>query len=85
LVADLRQDLGQPDLAIVVGQVPLPDKYPINAEIAKASQEIPNCGLATNEDTKKCDAYHYDRDSYIKIGQRLAVAYLKLKQAAPGK
>jgi hypothetical protein len=33
---------------------------------------------ATNEDTRKCDAFHYDRDSYIKIGQRMGAAYLTL-------
>lgn len=79
LVEDLRKDLKDPNLPVVIAQVPVYDpKYPINEQIAKAPESIKNLVAATNEDTAKCDQYHYDRDSYIKIGNRMADKYLEL-------
>ena len=41
LIADLRQDLGRPELPVVIAQVPIyDDTYPINAQIADAPNHI---------------------------------------------
>jgi hypothetical protein len=80
LVDDLRRDLKDSELPVVIAQVPVYEaKYPINDQIAHAPESIKDLAVATNEDTRKCDAFHYDRASNIKIGERLAAAYLKLK------
>lgn len=83
LVDDLRADLSSPDLPIVAGQVPLPQAAPVNRQIVQLPERRKRTGAATNEGYAKCDAFHYDRDSYIRLGERMAAAYLRLIGAAP--
>jgi len=78
LVDDLRADLGQPDLPFVAGQVPLPATDPVNQAIMQLPENRPHTAAASNEGYAKCDKYHYDRASYIRLGERLAKAYLQL-------
>ena len=77
LIADLRADIGQPHLPVVIGQVPIYDpKYPINALIADAPNHIEYLAVATNEGTQAFDGFHYDRASVSLMGERLAAAFL---------
>lgn len=79
LISSLRADLQQAELPVVIGQVPIYEKdSPVNLQILKAPEAIEHSAVATNENTKKFDAYHYDRNGYITMGERLAAAYLKL-------
>lgn len=78
LVDDLRADLGNPDLPFIAGQVPLPAEKPVNQAIAKLPAERRNTAMAGNEGYQKFDAFHYDRDSYVRLGERMAAAYVKM-------
>lgn len=79
LVDNLRADLSDPDLPFVAGQVPLPADKPVNRQVAQLPGTRERTAVATNEGYARCDAFHYDRDSYIRLGNRLAAAWLGLR------
>lgn len=88
---DLRADLGQSDLPIVVGQLgPFlepPTKYPYLAQVKTALQTIPaalpHVGYADSAGlTDKGDQLHFDAASQKIFGVRYAKA---MQQAAQGK
>jgi len=84
LVDDLRTDLGNPELPIVAGQVPLPTTATVNRQILQLPGGRKQTAAATNEGFAKSDAFHYDRDSYVRLGERMAAEYMKLARPAPG-
>ncbi|MGJ8697520.1 MAG: sialate O-acetylesterase [Verrucomicrobiaceae bacterium] len=79
-IARIREDLGEPNLPIVLGQVVDNDKRDnVRAAIFKTSQSIPHCGLASAKDLTTWDpGTHFDAKSQLLLGQRFAEAMLKL-------
>jgi len=78
LVTDLRQDLGIRNLPFVAGQIIGPS--PINEEIARLPQLCPNTAVATSEELKTMDRWHFDAPSIKELGRRYAVAMKELQQ-----
>lgn len=76
MVADLRSDLGQPELPFIAGQVY--GKHLVNDLIAKLPSRVPHTGVASADDLKVFDKVHFDHRSQTILGQRYAEAYLKL-------
>ena len=88
MLKDLRQDLGKPDLPIVVGQIGefLPvEKYPyaetVRSAIRKIPSEVPNVGYAdSNGLDDRGDKLHFSADSAKELGVRFAEAMKELKE-----
>ena len=85
---DLRADLGEPDLPVVVGQLGdfLPkEKHPyadtVRAAIKNVSAKLPRAGLADSAGlTDKGDRLHFNTASQIEFGARYARAMLELQK-----
>jgi len=83
---DLRQDLGAPELPIVVGQIGefLPkDKHPyvdtVRAALRKMPQVVPNTGYADSAGLgDKGDHLHYSAAAQREMGARFAAAMQQL-------
>ncbi len=97
LIADVREDLGMPDLPFIVGDLgqlfgigannpnPDPERVAKINKVRNALKSLPDkvkntacvstVGL-TYVDAPKCT--HFDRESYIILGQRYCVAYEKV-------
>ena len=76
LIANLRADLGAPNLPFVAGQV---NNVPvINDQIKKLPATVPHTGFASSEGLKCMDRWHFNADSMRKLGQRYAVEMIKL-------
>jgi len=85
LIADLRKDLGQPDLPFVAGQV---NKVPlINDQISKLPKAVEHTGFTSSEGLTCKDRWHFDSKSMRLLGKRYAEAMLKIqaKQKADAK
>lgn len=88
MIKDLRGDLGQPDLPVVVGQIGgflSPEKNPfvetVRAAIKAVSGKLPHTGYADSAGlTDKGDKLHYDTRSAHEMGRRFARAMLELRQ-----
>lgn len=97
LIADVRKDLGNPNLPFIVGN--LAQHYGIGEtgdradaekvaritkirDILKAiPKKIKHTGFVDSNDLTYCDApkcTHFDKPSYIKLGQRYCAAYHEL-------
>jgi len=85
---DLRQDLGMPDLPIVVGQLGeflSPKKYPyvdtVRATIRNVPSMVPNAGYADSAGlTDKGDKLHFTVGAQREFGTRYARAMLELQK-----
>jgi hypothetical protein len=85
---DLRQDLGQPELPIVVGQIGdflSEEKYPFAAQVREGIRQVPttlpNVGYADSAGLiDKGDKLHFDAKSEEELGARFAKAMQALKQ-----
>lgn len=78
----LREDLGQPDLPVVVGEVFDNGK---RDSVLKAQRtvalQMPHVGLANAQGLKTSDAgTHFDAASQLTLGERCAQAMLKLQR-----
>jgi len=85
LIADLRKDLGTPDLPFVAGQV---NNVPlINDQIAQLPKAVKSTGYVSSEGLKCRDRWHFDSKSMRLLGKRYAEAMLKIhaKQKAAKK
>lgn len=92
---DLREDLGQPDLPIVVGQLGdflalTPEKYPYAETVCTAIKHmpevVPNVGYVDSTGLDhKGDKLHFDAKAATELGRRYAKAMQELqkKQLAP--
>jgi len=78
LVTNLREDLGEPNLPFIAGQVK--DVPLINEQIAKLPEELPGTGFASSEGLTTMDRWHFDTPSMIKLGQRYAEAMRKVRK-----
>jgi hypothetical protein len=89
MLADLRVDLGIPDLPIVIGELGeylTSAGYPyistVRAAIAAVPGEVPNTAIApSNGLVDKGDHLHFSAASQIEFGKRYAAAMLKLQSA----
>ncbi len=87
LIADLRKDLGTPDLPVVVGQVfydeeDKPHTKRINELLAQLPDEVPFTGCVSSDGLKTYDNSHFDTASMKELGRRYAQIMLEL-QANP--
>ena len=85
LIARIREDVGVPDLPVVVGEVfdngERDNVRKATQNVAKAS---PTVGLVTCEDTKTSDpGTHFDTASQLILGSRYAEQIRKLPPAKP--
>ncbi|HEV2762671.1 MAG TPA: sialate O-acetylesterase [Pyrinomonadaceae bacterium] len=84
---DLRQDLGLPELPIVVGQLGdflTPDKYPyaetVRGAIVRVPAAVPGVGYADSKGLgHKGDQLHFSADAEIELGARFAKAMRELQ------
>ena len=83
-LARIREDVGEPKLPIILGQVVDNGKRDqVRSAILKASQETSNCGFVSAEGLTTWDGgTHFDAKSQLILGQRFAEAMLKLTKPA---
>lgn len=82
MLKDLRADLGQPNLPIVIGQIGMflePQKFPYADQVRAALKEIPkvvpNTGYADSAGLEdKGDKLHFNAESQGTMGERYAKA-----------
>ncbi|HSI09609.1 MAG: sialate O-acetylesterase [Rariglobus sp.] len=88
MIADLRSDLGRPDLPVVVGQLGeflTPEKHPgvetIRAALKRIPTLVPHTGYVDSTGlVHKGDELHFDTASARKLGTRYAEAMMKLQK-----
>lgn len=93
MIADLRKDLGQPELPVVVGQLGeflalTPQKYPhaatVEAAIKKVPDTVPHTGYADSAGLgHKGDKLHFNADAAKELGVRFARAMKDLTKKKP--
>lgn len=84
----LRQDLGLPDLPVVVGQLGeflTPEKYPyvetVRGAIVHVTAAVPGVGYADSKGLgHKGDSLHFSADAERELGARFAKAMLELRK-----
>lgn len=87
LIADLRRDLEAPNLPFVAGQVfyhpeTKPHTQPINKEISRLPEVVPNTGYVSSEGLTTFDNTHFDVRSTLILGQRYAEEMIELQARA---
>ena len=85
LVVRIREDVGVPDLPIVVGEVfDNGNRDSVRAAIQLVASESESVGLASSEGTKTWDpGTHFDASSQLVLGKRFATAMNALPAAKP--
>jgi len=91
MFADLRHDLGRPDLPIVVGQLGefvAKEKHPhvdtVRAALARIPASVPRTGFADSAGLgHKGDALHFDTIAARELGKRYAAAMRALQTPLP--
>lgn len=93
MIQDLRSDLGQADLPVVVGQLGeflalTPEKYPhvetVRAAIKHIPAVVPRSGYAdSNGLDHKGDKLHFNAEAARKLGARYAKAMSELQKKKP--
>ncbi|HVU34401.1 MAG TPA: sialate O-acetylesterase [Opitutaceae bacterium] len=89
MLADLRRDLGLPDLPVVVGQIGgflSAEKYPyvdmVRAAIRRIPADVPGVGYADTAGLgDRGDRLHFSADAQREFGARFARAMLELQTA----
>jgi hypothetical protein len=76
LIADLRKDLGEPNLPFVAGQIN--DVALINDQIKQLPTVVPCSGFASSDGLKTMGRLHFDNKSMKLLGQRYAEEMLKI-------
>ncbi len=84
---DFREDVGVPDLPIVVGQlgefVRFPQAATVEAAITHIAGDLPRVAFADSKGlTDKGDHLHFNADSQQQFGQRYAEAMRQVQQAS---
>ncbi len=87
MIRDFRQDIGQPSLPVVVGQLggflnpqKEPFAYLVRAALRRIPEEVPRVGLADSAGlTDKGDHLHFNSDSQREFGSRYASVMLRLQ------
>jgi hypothetical protein len=90
LIADFRDDLGQPELPFIVGQLGpfhqkiAPGTDAFNAQLKEFAATDPHCACVSSDGlTNIGDNTHFDAASQREFGRRYAAAYLKIVGDAP--
>jgi len=86
LITNLRNDLEDPGLPFVAGQIRYDPPQKINDEIAKLPEQVHLTGVASSQGLTTYDRWHFDTESQIKLGERYAEQMVKLREqyaAAP--
>ncbi|MFU8892471.1 MAG: sialate O-acetylesterase [Luteolibacter sp.] len=81
LIANLRNDLGNPNLPFIAGQIARDGA--INAQIAKLPESTHATTFVSSEGLTTFDGTHFDTQSQILLGQRYAEAMLRLQSTLP--
>lgn len=87
-VAQLRADLGAPDVPIVVGELfqGRTTNAPMNAVLNSLPKTVPHCASVSAEGFKdKGDQTHFDSPSLREFGRRYAAAFYSLEKSAKAK
>jgi hypothetical protein len=89
IVTQLRQDLGMPELPVILGEIPQKigeswktqgRERQMNEILNQLAREVPRCAMATSENlTVKADGVHFDSASCREFGNRYFQAYLSVK------
>jgi glycerophosphoryl diester phosphodiesterase len=82
LIANLRKDLGSPELPFVAGQVNKVEL--INKQVARLPAEVPLTAFASSEGLTCMDRWHFDAKSMKTLGERYADAILNLRKNSGG-
>lgn len=80
LIANLRADLGDPNLPFVAGQITNSPPMAINDEIAKLPGQVHLTAIASSEGLKTYDRWHFNTASQLELGERYAEAMLQLQE-----
>ncbi len=88
MIQDLRKDLGEPDLPVVVGEIGgfldkrrNPHADTVRAEIKRIPSRVPHTGFAGSEGLgHKGDKLHFSADAAKSLGERYAKAMLELRK-----
>jgi hypothetical protein len=78
LVANLRKDLGEPNLPFVAGEIKS-DGTLINGQINQLSATMPFTGVASSAGLTLQDTWHFDAPSQKLLGQRYAEEMQKIQ------
>lgn len=84
MVAQLRADLGAPDVPVVLGEIGrfCDDQAGINAALVEATRLTPRAALVTTEGlADQGDKLHFDSASFRELGRRYARAWQELAGA----
>ena len=81
LVANLRSDLGDPNLPFIAGQIH--GNAAINAEIAKLGTTTHAAGFVSSAGLTTTDGTHFDTRSQMVLGERYAAEMIRLQAALP--
>lgn len=80
LIADLRSDLDDADLPVVVGQINNNPPMAINKELAKLPEAVHATACASAEGLKATDRWHFDAKSQLILGERYAAQMIRLQK-----
>lgn len=84
-IAQLRADLGAPDVPVIVGEIGRfgRNEGPLNDELRKLPGLVPHCTWVSSEgltgQPEKPEMVHFDSASYRELGRRYAQAWLELE------
>lgn len=80
LITDLRVDLKQPDLPVVVGQIGqwISDGAAFNTMILTVPSFIEHTACASTNDLQALDIWHFNTESILILGERYADAMMQL-------
>ena len=78
MIESFRKDLKRPDLPFVIGEVLQESALANNKAMREYADSDPRCSLVSASDLKRYDFAHFDAPSQITMGQRYAVALVKL-------
>lgn len=78
LIADFRDDLDNPNLIFIAGQVN--DLPLINDQIAKLPEAVSFTGFVSSDGLAAMDRWHFDAESMKLLGQRYADEMLKIRK-----
>jgi hypothetical protein len=83
-IAQLRADLGAPDVPVIVGEIGrfCPNEGPANAAIRQLPAAVPHCALVTSEGLtgrpEEPEVVHFETAGFRELGRRYAAAWLEL-------
>ena len=78
LIADLRADLGEPNLPFVAGEI---NNIPlVNNQLKQLPVSVPFTGVASAEGLVAMDKWHFDNSSMKLLGQRYASEMMRIQR-----